>query len=195
MNIQAALASRFKLFIAGMPVAGYPTAADLRDRLQRMYDPKDDFVLMKGPGHYLQCSGTPETGFKVLYREGDANRYFRAAERLVPLQTTAELFVSYLEQDNRWRELVPWRACSGAQGEEDDADSTKRAFSLWYREGDRVILNKKLCLITLGTLICMGAAGSFFMLKDMMDLYLTIIPGSLLAAGVIVLMISNFVDD
>ena len=195
MTAQTTSAPHFKLYVAGMPIQGYPTPDAIQSRLRMLYDPKDEFVLMKGAGHYLQCSGNPQIGFKVLYREGESDRYYRTAAKTVSLDQTIALYTSYLQQDERWRELVPWRACAGAQGEEDASDSTKRAFSLYHRDGDRVIFNMKLCLIALGTLVCVSAAGSFFMLKDMMDLYLTWIPGSLLALGVIILMISCFVDD
>lgn len=195
MNDRVASGPHFKLFVAGMPIQGYPTPEALQSRLQMLYDPKDEFVLMKGPGHYMQCSGNPQTGFKVLYREGERDRYYRTAMPTTTLEQTVELFTGYLNQDERWRESVKWRVCSGEQGREDEADAKRRSFKLFDRKGDRIIINKKMCLIALGTLGCIGAAVSFFMLHDMMDLYLTWIPGSFLALGVIFLMLSSFVDD
>ncbi len=194
MQERATSTSQFSLFTGDQPVLWHPTYEDVRRRLQMLYDPKDDLILLKAPGQYMQCSGNSDIGFKIEYRDGAGDQAYLAIDQAVGLDTAIGLFASYLEQDDRWRELLAWEPAAG-RGTREVEGVGRQPFRLWERDGNRLIINKKWCLITLGTLLCGGSAVSFFMINDMMDLYLTYIPGSIMAVGVIFLMLSCFVDD
>jgi len=178
-----------KLFVGGRPIDGHPTPADIPGRLQMLYDPQDDFVLMKGHGRYMQCTGDRGESFSVECCEGPGKPVMAAADDL-DHSVASELFVSFLNDDDRWRQAMQWVPKAAGKKKK-----SKFAVKLIEREGGRLIINKHWCLIALGSLFCSGAAISFFMLGGMMDLYLTWIPGSFLAVGVIFLLMSNFVDD
>ncbi len=184
--------SSFKLIVRNRPVAGHPLPGDFRWRLQMQTDETDTFVLLRSPGHFMQCSGTADGGFRVEYREGAADRHYASGDGLIALDATADLFASYLNQDERWRGLVRWEQAGGKPG---GKPGKGRSFRLIDRRGDTVVINKKWCLILVGAAFNAIGAGVFFLLNGLMDLYMTWIPGSIIAVGVIFLGLSTFCED
>ncbi|MEZ6192836.1 MAG: hypothetical protein R3C45_16310 [Phycisphaerales bacterium] len=180
--------STFKLIVRNRPIAGEPQPEDFKWRLQMQTDETDTFVLLKSPGHFMQCSGTADGGFRVEYREGTAKEHFASTDKALPLDATADLFASYLNRDERWRRAIRWEQAG-------NKPSKGRSFKLIDRRGDTLVINKKWCLILIGAVFNAIGAGVFFLLNGLMDLYLTWIPGSLISIGVIFLGLSTFCDD
>lgn len=180
--------STFRLIIRNLPIAGEPLPGDFKWRLQMQTDETDTFVLLHSPGHFMQCSGTADGGFRVEYREGTADRHFISADKAIALDATADLFASYLNQDDGWRRMIQWEPAG-------NKTTKRRSFKLIDRQGDTLIVNKKWCLILIGAVFNAVGAGVFFLLNGLMDLYLTWIPGSIIAVGVIFLGLSTFCDD
>ena len=180
--------STFKLIVRNRPVPGEPLPGDFKWRLQMQTDETDTFVLLKSPGHFMQCSGTADGGFRVEYREGAADQHYVSADSAIPLDATADLFASYLSGDECWRRLIRWEQAASKH-------KKRRTFRLIDRRGDTLVINKKWCLILIGAVFNAIGAGVFFLLNGMMDLYLTWIPGSIIAVGVIFLGLSTFCED
>lgn len=178
----------FKLIVRDRPVAGYPEPGDIRWRLQMLTDETDTFVLLKSPGHYMQCAGTADGGFRVEYREGTADRHYVTAGGAVDLDVTANLFISYLCGDERWRELVAWAPTGVKQAK-------GRSFRLIDRRGNTVVINRKWCLIGIGALLNVIGAGTFFLLREVTHLYMSWVPGSIIALGVVCLVVSGMGED
>lgn len=180
----------FKLIVRGRPVAGEPQPGDMRWRLEMLNDPADTMTLLLGPGYFMQCSGSGEEGFRVEYCQGGEDQHFQAAEASIDLDLATDLFVSYLQQDQRWLNLVRWSPYAKLAGQR-----ARRRFRLVEREGDRLIINKRWCLMTVGILISLIGAGSFFFLREVTHLYMSWVPGSILAVGFVFLLLSSMTED
>lgn len=181
--------STFKLIVRDRPVAGEPQPGDFKWRLRMQTDDTDTFVLLRSPGHFMQCSGTADGGYRVEYREGAADQHYVSADSAISLDATADLFASYLNRDERWRSLTRWEQAGSKP-------KRGRSFRLIDRRGGTLVINKKWCLILLGAGFNAVGAGVFFLfVKDLMDLYITWVPGSIIAVGVIFLGLSAFCDD
>lgn len=80
--------------------------------------PHDNFLVMERLGaqtrgvseSYLQTHPQDEPvyegDFVIEYRDGVTGRHYR---NIIASNAVAEVFVSYLNEDDRWRELIVWR--------------------------------------------------------------------------------------
>lgn len=99
-----------------------PTPEKVKELLERLPAlPFDNFLIVertdaesKGvSGSYLQTHPHKEPvyegDFLVEYRDGLSGRHYKS---YISAATVVELFTSYLDNDDRWRELAVWRDIS-----------------------------------------------------------------------------------
>ncbi len=180
-----------RLIQRGRPVAGMPQPGDMRWRLEMLTDPADTMMLLRGRGFYMQCTGDGEGGYTVEYCEGANAEPFVAVDQTLSLDVTTNLFVCYLCGDDRWRQMVRWVAKSEVEAKK----NKKRSFKLVERQGGRLIINKRMCLLTLGIIFCLIGGATFYVQEDAVFLHELAIPGGIIGMGFAIMMISSMTDD
>src|SRR6185295_9967725 len=76
---------------------------------------------------YIQASGSAKDGFSLEYQEGATEQHYQCPGRL-SLDQAIRAFISYAQNDERWKTSVPWRR--EAESEPTLAPSIRRHNSL-----------------------------------------------------------------
>lgn len=98
-----------RLEIEGEPAVNGPTGADVRDTLSRLNPSGPRWVVLDiRSNYYLQARVVEDEQFIVEYREGGADRHYRAGGPQ-SREAVIDAFLDYLTSGNRWRTAFEWR--------------------------------------------------------------------------------------
>ena len=98
-----------RLEIDGESAVDNPTAYDVRDTLQRLKPSGPMWTVLDiRSNYYIQARAVEDDMFVVEYREGGADRHYKAAG-MQSVKPVVEAFVDYLASGNGWRTAFEWR--------------------------------------------------------------------------------------
>jgi hypothetical protein len=96
-----------RLEIDGEPTADNPTAAIIRDTLGRLSSSGPAWAVLDiRPDYYIQTRVFDDGAYAVEYREGGADRHYRA---FGSREAVVSAFIDYLGSGSRWRTAFEWR--------------------------------------------------------------------------------------
>ena len=98
-----------RLEIDGEATVNSPTAYDVRDILQQLKPSGPMWAVLDiRSDYYIQARAVEDEMFVVEYREGGADRHYKAAG-MQPGPAVVAAFLDYLASGNRWRTAFEWR--------------------------------------------------------------------------------------
>lgn len=91
------------------------TPADIHVGLSKLSSAGPRFaVLDRGPHRYIQAYALDSGALHVEYRDGGPDRVYEAPHPQ-PREAVVDAFLSYLNDDNRWRTAFEWRRMEAEQ--------------------------------------------------------------------------------
>ncbi len=197
MSITQATTNVFRLTLGEHTVVGRPTYNDIHQTLLMLDQSSNGrLVLECGPQRFLKCSGSRQTGYQLEYCEGGRHRHFRSISDSIESKLVVELFSSYVQEDNRWKGMIPWVPVDDSAVASGDRKSMdKKKFRLLQREGNTLVINKKFCLMAGGLLLNLGGVACFFLMDSSASQHTYKGVGTIMAIGFTMMVVSGWVDD